>query len=113
MKETALEFSIGGLPPLSARGCIQTLSAIPLGGLHRTINGALIFTGDTKARKYRSTIRGKDKAPPALGERRLPPSPSPPDSESTWHPHSISAKQRHHAARNLSTSSRSRSPSDR
>lgn len=66
MTETTLSFSIGGLPPLSARGCKQSLFPCLLGDLRRTINGKLVFTGDGERRKYASTILGKDKAPPAL-----------------------------------------------
>jgi hypothetical protein len=59
--ETVLTFSIGGLPPFSARGCVQTLKPIQLGKMMRTINGALLHLGP-KALKYQSIIEAKDKS---------------------------------------------------
>ncbi len=58
--ETELILSLGGLPPLSARGCVQELIPIEQGKLHRTINGELIFVGQMSS-KYRSIIYCTDK----------------------------------------------------
>ena len=66
MGETNLSLTIGGFPPLSARGCRQSLFQTSLGDLRRTINGHLVFTGGLNQKKYASIIHGKDKAPPAL-----------------------------------------------
>lgn len=66
MFETNLHLSIGGLPPLSARGCSEVLRLAPLGEMKRTINGELIFIGEDSIKKYSCLIKGKDKAPPAL-----------------------------------------------
>lgn len=59
--ETVLTFSIGGLPPFSARGCVQTLKPVQLGKMVRTINGTLLHLGP-KALKYKSVIEAKDKS---------------------------------------------------
>jgi hypothetical protein len=59
--ETELILSVGGMPPLSARGCIQQIMPIPQGNLRRTINGELIYVGRPIA-KYRSVIYCTDKA---------------------------------------------------
>jgi hypothetical protein len=58
--ETELRLSVGGFPPLSARGCVQELTPIQTGEFRRTINGALIFLG-TKETKYKSVVWCKDK----------------------------------------------------
>lgn len=57
--ETVLKLSIGGLPPLSARGCTQTLVPLPSGQQERTINGKLIHWGE-KGIKYFSHIQCQD-----------------------------------------------------
>jgi hypothetical protein len=59
--ETELTISIGGLPPLSARGCEQELTPIIQGEFHRTINGDLIYLGDNTHTKYKSTVTCNDK----------------------------------------------------
>ena len=66
MTETVLKLSIGGLPPMSARGCTQSLTPCPMGDMRRTINGQLIYTGQADRDKYKSVIRGKDNVPPAF-----------------------------------------------
>lgn len=58
--QTELILSIGGLPPMSARGCIQELRPIPQGEMKRTVNGELIFIGNNK-HKYYSKITCNDK----------------------------------------------------
>ncbi len=58
--ESELILSVGGLPPLSARGCIQELVPVEQGKLRRTINGELIFVGKLTS-KYRSIIHCTDK----------------------------------------------------
>jgi hypothetical protein len=64
--ESELILSQGGLPPLSARGCIQELMPIESGVLHRTIDGRLIYAGHSNTHKYRSIIHCEDKASLAL-----------------------------------------------
>lgn len=56
-----------GLPAASIRGVTQTLE--PIGASRqtmRTVNGALIDVSAAAFRKYASTIRCADQAPPAL-----------------------------------------------
>lgn len=57
--ETDLILSVGGLPPLSARGCVQELMPVNNGTFRRTINGTLLHLGHTL--KYRSVITCEDK----------------------------------------------------
>jgi hypothetical protein len=64
--ESELILSQGGLPPLSARGCIQELMPVESGVLRRTIDGRLIYAGHSNAHKYRSIIWCEDKASLAL-----------------------------------------------
>lgn len=59
--ESILKFSVGGLPPLSARGCTQTLTPLPLGYQQRTMNGDLISWGNQGV-KYKSHIQCQDQA---------------------------------------------------
>ena len=63
--ETVLTLSLGGFPPLSARGCEQILKPIKLGQMQRTINGELIHLG-SQALKYQSVIKAKDRTVLAL-----------------------------------------------
>jgi hypothetical protein len=58
--ETELILSVGGFPPLSARGCKQDLVPVTQGNLRRTINGELIVVGSQEL-KYKSTVRCNDK----------------------------------------------------
>ena len=58
--ETELILSVGGFPPLSARGCQQDLIPVPQGSLRRTINGELVMVGSQEL-KYKSTIKCNDK----------------------------------------------------
>ena len=64
--ESELILSRGGFPPLSARGCAQSLMPLESGALRRTINGRLVYTGAPTAHKYRSVISCEDKASLAL-----------------------------------------------
>lgn len=57
--ETTLVLSRGGLPPMSARGCIQELTPISQGQFKRTVNGGLIFMG-MQEKKYKTTISCQD-----------------------------------------------------
>lgn len=59
--ETELILSVGGFPPLSARGCVQELTPVMLGSLRRTINGTLVYVGKPQ-QKYRSVIKCQDKS---------------------------------------------------
>ncbi len=61
--ESDLIFSVGGLPPLSARGCIQELTPLALGQLRRTVNGKLVYIGADHQQKYYSVITCQDKTP--------------------------------------------------
>lgn len=58
--ETELILSVGGFPPLSARGCQQDLIPVLQGSLRRTINGELVMVGSQDL-KYKSTIKCSDK----------------------------------------------------
>ena len=60
--ETDLTLSVGGLPPLSARGCTQSLVPIANGELRRTVNGELLYTGTRSYEKYKSVITCADKS---------------------------------------------------
>ena len=56
-----------GLPPASIRGVTQTLEPIGAAAqLMRTVNGTLVDISASAFRKYASTIRCTDQAPPAL-----------------------------------------------
>lgn len=56
-----------GLPAASIRGVTQTLEPIGAAAqLMRTVNGQLIDVSAAAFRKYASTIRCADQAPPAL-----------------------------------------------
>ncbi|MDR2464423.1 MAG: hypothetical protein LBD36_02305, partial [Holosporales bacterium] len=54
--QTVLTLSVGGLPPMSARGCIQELKTIPQGEFQRTINGGLMFLGNADHKYYSKII---------------------------------------------------------
>ena len=56
-----------GLPPAAIRGVSQTLEPIGASAqMMRTVNGALVDVSAAAFRKYASTIRCTDQAPPAL-----------------------------------------------
>jgi hypothetical protein len=55
---------------MSARGCVQELTAVPQGEFHRTISGELIFVGN-KDHKYKSTIRCQDQSTIAMEGLRV------------------------------------------
>lgn len=57
--ETTLVLSRGGLPPMSARGCVQELNPISQGQFKRTVNGDLIFMG-LQEKKYKTIISCQD-----------------------------------------------------
>lgn len=57
--QTTLSLSIGGLPPMSARGCIQEIRPIAQGEFQRTVNGELVFVGSS-IQKFHSTIQCED-----------------------------------------------------
>ena len=59
--ESRLILSRGGFPPLSARGCLQTLTPTKLGEFYRTVNGDLIYLQPYERPKYRSRILCEDK----------------------------------------------------
>src|SRR5438046_2382455 len=60
--ESELILSIGGLPPLSARGCTQELTPIQQNLFRRTINGSLIYLGQKTQQRYRSLITCHDQS---------------------------------------------------
>ncbi|MBR1733964.1 MAG: hypothetical protein IJ730_00700 [Alphaproteobacteria bacterium] len=60
MSETNLILGLIGMPPESARNCIQTLAPIPNGEFHKTINGDSVFFKSTSIKKYKSVITCKD-----------------------------------------------------
>jgi hypothetical protein len=67
MKESELIMSVGGLPPMSAHGCKQSLFPAEIGEVLRDINGELVCLGNN-ARKYRSVITGQDTNSVALDD---------------------------------------------
>jgi hypothetical protein len=58
--ESNLMLGVVGLPPESARNCIQELSPIPNGEFKKTINGNLLFLETSERKRYRSVITCKD-----------------------------------------------------
>lgn len=58
--ETVLTLSVGGLPPFSARGCIQSLTPVSTGTFRRTIQQKLVYLGSPE-KKYRTLIKCTDK----------------------------------------------------
>ena len=66
MQESVLILERVGFPPLSARGCEQTLTPLISGDLKRTINGDLIYVGQKGHHKYHSIIKCHDKVTPAF-----------------------------------------------
>lgn len=64
MTESNLILGIAGLPPESARNCIQELSPIANGEFRKSINGNLMFLETTERKKYKSTISCSDTASP-------------------------------------------------
>jgi hypothetical protein len=60
MYETNLILGVAGLPPESARNCIQELSPIANGEFKKTINGDLLFMETSERKRYKSTITCKD-----------------------------------------------------
>jgi hypothetical protein len=54
------------IPPFSARECHQTLTTIPQDVMRRTVNGDLVCVNKGGHKKFLSTIKCKDKAPPAF-----------------------------------------------
>lgn len=60
MSQSNLTINVANFPPLSARGCIQTLQLIPNGEFKRNINGELIFIQTTCEKKYKSSIECTD-----------------------------------------------------
>ena len=60
MAETNLILGISGLPPESARNCVQELTPIPTGEFKKSVNGDLMFLETTERRRYRSIISCHD-----------------------------------------------------
>lgn len=60
MNETNLILGIAGLPPESARNCVQELSPIPNGQFKKSINGDLLFLETNERKRYKSVISCKD-----------------------------------------------------
>jgi hypothetical protein len=60
MNESNLILDAIGLPPESARNCIQELYLVPNGEFKKSINGNILFLESTERRKYKSTISCKD-----------------------------------------------------
>ncbi len=70
MMNTDLKLEVMGkgdlISPFSARECHQTLTTIPQAVFRRTVNGDLKCINSHGHQKFLSTIRCKDKAPPAF-----------------------------------------------
>ena len=54
------------MPVWTGRDCTQSLEVLPLGGLHRTLQGTLIYTGGDAPLKYASVCTGKGNTLPGL-----------------------------------------------
>ncbi|MDC0349159.1 hypothetical protein OAN21_01985 [Alphaproteobacteria bacterium] len=63
---TQLKIEGAGMPPLLLEGVTQTLEALPLGGMHRAVNGDLLYTGDRGQVKYRMACAGTGPATTGL-----------------------------------------------
>ena len=66
MTPTSLKIQGAGMPSILLEECTQTLETIALGGLHRTVNGELIYTGTPEMTKYKSTCVGCGQGAPGL-----------------------------------------------
>ncbi|MDR1561243.1 MAG: hypothetical protein LBS23_02710 [Holosporaceae bacterium] len=60
MNETNLMLGVAGLPPESARNCVQELTPIPNGEFKKSINGDLLFLETSERKRYKSIITCKD-----------------------------------------------------
>lgn len=60
MNESNLILEMIGLPPESARNCVQELYPIPNGEIKKSINGNILFLEATERKKYKSIISCKD-----------------------------------------------------
>lgn len=61
-----LQLEKPGMSAWVGRDCTQTLELLPLGGLHRTVRGTLLYTGGPTSLKYRSLCRGKGSTLPGI-----------------------------------------------
>ena len=52
--------------PLLLTACTQKLTLMEEGGLHRTVNGELLYTGFLPRKKYQTVCEGEGKASPGL-----------------------------------------------
>ncbi|MDR0753607.1 MAG: hypothetical protein LBE95_02990 [Holosporaceae bacterium] len=66
MGETNLILGVAGLPPESARNCVQELSPIINGEFRKSINGNLLFLETNERKRYRSVISCKDTNSPII-----------------------------------------------
>jgi hypothetical protein len=66
MSPTLLKIQGAGMPPMLLEECTQLLEAVSLGGLHRTVNGELLYTGAPELMKYRTVCKGKGKVAPGF-----------------------------------------------
>ena len=66
MSETNLILGISGLPPESARNCVQELSPIANGEFKKSVNGELMFIETSERRKYKSVISCSDVNTPII-----------------------------------------------
>jgi hypothetical protein len=65
--ESVLSINTIGNVPYAVRGITQDLAPIPATVfMERTVNGVLTNLAQTRFRKYRTTIRGRDQLPPAF-----------------------------------------------
>lgn len=61
-----LQISGMGFPPYSSNHCRQILETIPQGNFVRTLDGTLVFLGNTLNHKYKTLIQGEDINSPTL-----------------------------------------------
>ncbi len=64
--ETVLTLSVGGFPPLCARGCTQEFSIVSVNAFARTVNGTLVTLGKAPS-KYKTVITCSDQEVLATG----------------------------------------------
>jgi hypothetical protein len=66
MNESDLILGVAGLPPESARNCIQELYPVPNGEFKKSVNGNILFLESSERRKYKSIISCKDVNTPII-----------------------------------------------
>lgn len=66
MNESNLILGMSGMPPQSARNCIQELSPVTNGEFRKSLNGDLLFLQSHDRKRYKSVISCKDNNSPLI-----------------------------------------------